>query len=105
MAESEQPSGAPANPAADAPADENLGFVSDVPIRISVEVGSARLLVRDVLQLTEGSVVELDRSADAPADLYVNGRLIGRGDITVVDDRVAIKIVDLSAKDERPPSS
>lgn len=105
MADSEQPSETPVNPTADAAADESLGFVSDVPIRISVEVGSARLLVRDVLQLSEGSVVELDRPADAPADLYVNGRLIGRGDITVVDDRVAIKIVDLSAKDERPPSS
>ena len=87
------------------PADETLGFVSDVPVRVSVEVGSARLLVRDVLQLGEGSVVELDRPADAPADLYVNGRLIGRGDITVVDDRVAIKIVDLSVKDESPPAS
>ena len=86
-------------------AEGSLKFVSDVPVRVSVEVGSARLLVREVLQLGEGSVVELDRPADAPADLYVNGRLIGRGDITVVDDRVAIKIVDLSGKDEPPPAT
>ena len=73
----------------------DMEFVSDVPLRISVEVGSARMLVRDVLRLGEGSVVELDHMAEEPADLYVNGRLIARGEITVVDDRLAVRVVEL----------
>ena len=74
-----------------------LELVSDVPLRISVEVGSARLLVRDVLKLGPGSIVELDRMADEPAELYINGRLVGRGEITVVDERIAVRVVELVA--------
>jgi flagellar motor switch protein FliN/FliY len=78
-----------------------LGFVSDVPVRITVEIGRAKLLVREVLQLHPGSVVELDRMTGEPADVLVNGRLVARGEITVVEDRLAVKVVEVMSSDAR----
>ena len=69
----------------------------DVPLRLSVEVGSTRMPVRDVLALSKGSIVELDRSSGEPADIYVNDRLIARGEIAHEDDRVAIRVTELIA--------
>ena len=70
-------------------------FVIDVPLQISVEVGKASLLVREVLQLNVGSVVELDRGAGDPADVFVNGKLIARGEVSVVDGKLAVKISEV----------
>lgn len=82
-------------PAADGPPD--LGLIMEVPLRLSVEVGSASMPVRDVLALSKGSIVELDRGSGEPADIYVNDRLIARGEISSEDDRVAIRITELIA--------
>ncbi|MBY0398746.1 flagellar motor switch protein FliN [Myxococcota bacterium] len=73
----------------------DLGLVLEVPLRLTVEIGSANLLVRDVLALTKGSVVELDRMSGEPADVYANDRLIARGEVSVADQRVAIRITEL----------
>ncbi len=73
----------------------SLDLVMDVAVRVTVEVGSARLRVRDVLQFAKGSVIELDRAAGEPADLLVNGRLLARGEVTVVDDRLAVRVVEV----------
>ena len=75
----------------------DLGLIMEVPLRLSVELGSVNLPVREVLALTKGSVVELDRMNGDPADVYVNDRLIARGEVTVHDDRVAIRITELLA--------
>lgn len=75
----------------------DLGLIMEVPLRLSVELGSTSLPVRNVLALTKGSVVELDRMNGDPADVYVNDRLIARGEVTVQDDRVAIRITELLA--------
>ncbi len=72
-----------------------LDFVLDVPLRLTVEIGAARMLVGDVLQLDKGSVVELDRAAGDPADVRVNGRVIARGEITVVEDRIAVRLIEI----------
>lgn len=72
-----------------------LDVVMDVPLRLSVEIGNAQLLVREILQLTKGSVVELDRMNGEPADIYVNRRLIARGEVTVVDEKLAVKVVEV----------
>ncbi len=77
-----------------------LDFVMDVPLRVTVEIGTAQMLVGEVLQLGRGSVVELDRMAGEPADVLVNGRAVARGEITLVDDRLAVRILDV----EEPPS-
>ena len=85
-----------ASPASSAVAND-LGLILEVPLRLSVELGSANLPVRDVLALTKGSVVELDRMNGEPADVYVNDRLIARGELAVQDDRVAVRITELLA--------
>lgn len=84
-----------ASPAGSVAAD--LGLILEVPLRLSVELGSASLPVRDVLALSKGSIVELDRMSGEPADIYVNDRLIARGELAVQDDRVAVRITELLA--------
>lgn len=73
----------------------NLEILLDVPVKLSVELGSCSMSMRDVLQLTTGSVVQLDKSADAPVDLYVNAKLVARAEVVVVEDRFGIKIVEI----------
>ncbi len=80
----------------------SLDLVIDVPLRVTVEVGSASMLVREVLQFSKGSVIELDRAAGEPADVLVNGRLLARGEVTVEDDRLAVRIVEMLVE---PPGS
>ncbi len=82
---------------AEGDAGAGLDVVMDVPLRLSVEIGSTQLLVREILQLAKGSVVELDRMNGEPADVFVNERLVARGEVTVVDDKLAVKIVEVVA--------
>ncbi len=72
-----------------------LDFVLEVPLRVTVQIGGAQMLVRDVLQLNKGSVVELDRMSGEPADILVNDRLVARGEVTVIDDRMAVRVVEV----------
>ena len=76
-----------------------LDLVMDVPLRVTVEIGGARMLVRDVLQLGKGSIVELDRMTGEPADVLVNERLVARGEVTVIDDRLAVRVVEVIGGD------
>ncbi len=80
----------------------SLNLVIDVPLRVTVEVGSTRMLVREVIQLGKGAVIDLDRAAGEPADVLVNGRLLARGEVTVEDDRLAVRIVEMLVE---PPGS
>ncbi|MEB2344451.1 MAG: flagellar motor switch protein FliN [Deltaproteobacteria bacterium] len=76
-------------------APASLDFVADVPLQLTVEVGRARLLVREVLELEKGSIVELDRASGEPADVLVNGRLVARGELSMVDDRLAVTLTEV----------
>lgn len=67
----------------------------DVPVSLSVELGACAMSLRDVLQLTVGSVVQLDKIADAPVDLYVNKKLVARGEVVVVEEKFGIKISEV----------
>ena len=73
----------------------NLDILMDVPVQVTVELGSCHLPMRDVLQLNTGSVVQLDKVADAPVELFVNRMLVGRGEVVVVENRFGIKITEL----------
>jgi len=73
----------------------NLNLVLDVPVSLSVELGCSQLPMRDVLQLNVGSVVQLDKAADAPVELSINGKLIARGEVVVIEDRFAVKITEI----------
>jgi flagellar motor switch protein FliN/FliY len=76
-----------------------LDLVIDVPVRLTVEIGSTQMLVREVLQLGKGSVVELDRNSGDPADILVNNRLVARGEVTTIEDRLAIRVVEVVGGD------
>lgn len=73
----------------------NLNLVLDVPMSLTIELGSCQLPMREVLQLNIGSVVQLDKPADAPVELSVNGKLIARGEVVVVEDRFGVKITEV----------
>lgn len=73
-------------------APANLEVLLDVPVKVTVELGACQMPMRDVLQLNSGSVVQLDKIADAPVDLYVNQKKIALGEVVVVEDRLGIKI-------------
>jgi len=79
-------------PAAGSP---NLDIVLDVPVNLTVELGSCLMPMRDVLQLNVGSVVQLDKIADEPVQLSVNRKLVARGEVVVVENRFGIKITEL----------
>jgi flagellar motor switch protein FliN/FliY len=76
-------------------------LLADIPVRLSVEVGSTSLKLAEVLDLAEGSVVELDRQADEPLDIMVNGTLIARGEVVTVNGRYGIRIVDVANTETR----
>ena len=73
----------------------NLNLVLDVPVSLTIELGGCQLPMREVLQLSVGSVVQLDKPSDAPVDLSVNGKLIARGEVVVVEDRYGVKITEV----------
>lgn len=79
----------------------NLDVILDVPVTVSLEVGRARMPIRNLLQLNQGSVVELEREAGDPFDVYVNGTLIAHGEVVVVNERFGIRLTDVISPAER----
>src|SRR5471032_2104873 len=79
----------------------NLDVVLDIPVTLSMEVGRSRISIRNLLQLNQGSVVELERAAGEPLDVYVNGTLIAHGEVVVVNDKFGIRLTDVISPAER----
>jgi flagellar motor switch protein FliN/FliY len=77
------------------PVPNNLGMLLDVNMQLTVELGRAKMSVKQVLDLQQGAVLELDRIAGDAVDIYVNDHLIGRGDVVVVDDKFGVRITEL----------
>jgi flagellar motor switch protein FliN/FliY len=78
-----------------------LDFIMDIPLHVTVELGRTKLLVKDVLQLNQGAVVELSKLAGEPLDVFVNSKLIARGEAVVVNEKFAIRLVDIVSPNER----
>jgi flagellar motor switch protein FliN/FliY len=78
-----------------------LDTILDIPVTISMEVGRAKISIRNLLQLNQGSVVELDRIAGEPLDVLVNGTLIAHGEVVVVNDKFGIRLTDVISQIER----
>ena len=74
---------------------ENLQLLMDVPLQISVEIGSTKKKIKDILEFSQGTIIELERQAGAPVDVMVNGNLIARGDVVVIDDNFAVRITEI----------
>jgi flagellar motor switch protein FliN len=89
------------NIAADATGSRNFRVLADIPVRMSVEVGSTQLRLAEVMDLGEGSVVELDRQADELLDVMVNGTLVARGEVVTVNGRYGIRVVEIASAETR----
>lgn len=78
-----------------------LNFLYDIPLQISVEVGRSKILLRDLLKMGEGYVIELDKLAGEPLDLYVNSKLIAKGEAVMVGDKFGIRLTDVVSTADR----
>ncbi|TQV75352.1 flagellar motor switch protein FliN [Aliikangiella marina] len=81
--------------------NEKLDVILDIPVTLSMEVGRTQIPIRNLLQLTQGSVVELDRMAGEPLDVMVNGTLIAHGEVVVVNEKYGIRLTDVMSPAER----
>jgi flagellar motor switch protein FliN len=79
----------------------NLDFILDIPLTLTVELGRCRMLINELLQLGQGSVVELQKIAGEPMDIYVNNRLIARGEVVVINEKFGVRLTDISSPAER----
>lgn len=83
------------------PEDIKLDVILDVPVTVSMEIGRTQVNIRNLLQLNQGSVIELDRFAGEPMDVLVNGTLIAHGEVVVVNDKFGIRLTDVISPTER----
>jgi len=81
--------------------DVNLDMILDVPVTLSLEIGRTKMPIRTLLQLNQGSVIELERGAGEPLDVYVNGTLIAHGEVVVINDRFGMRLTDVVSPSER----
>ena len=81
--------------------DMNLDMVLELPVTISMEIGRTKISIRNLLQLSQGSVIELDRLAGEAMDVLVNDTLIAHGEVVVVNDKFGIRLTDVISADER----
>lgn len=79
----------------------NIDMVLDIPVTLSMELGRTRMSINELLQLNSGSVVELQRMADEPMDVLVNGTLVAHGEAVVIDDKFGIRLTDVVSPQER----
>jgi len=81
--------------------DEGFLRVRDIPLDIVVELGRTRLLIKDVLDLSTGAIIELDKIAGEPVDLFANGLLVARGEVIVIDDNFGVRLTEIITAEER----
>lgn len=86
---------------AHAPAVQSLDFILDIPLKVTVELGRAKMAIREILQLAQGSVVELSKFAGEPLEVLVNDKLIARGEVVVVNEKFGIRLTDIISPVER----
>jgi flagellar motor switch protein FliN/FliY len=79
----------------------NLDFILDIPLEVTVELGRAKILISDLLQLGQGSVIELTKMANEPLEIYVNQKLIARGEVVVANEKFGIRMTDIISPAER----
>jgi flagellar motor switch protein FliN/FliY len=80
---------------------QSLDFILDIPLRVTVELGRSKMAIRDVLQLAQGSVIELSKFAGEPLEVLVNDKLVARGEVVVVNEKFGIRLTDIISPVER----
>ena len=88
-------------PAAGTAGHRDMDFLLDIPLEITVELGRTRMLIKDLLQLGQGSVVELQKIAGEPMEVLVNNKLVARGEVVVVNEKFGIRLTDIISPTER----
>jgi len=91
----------PLNGGGAAPAPKNLDFILDIPMQVTVQVGSTKMVIRELLQLGQGSVIELEKLAGEPMEVLVNNKLVARGEVVVVNEKFGIRLTDVISAAER----
>ncbi|MDR1035930.1 MAG: flagellar motor switch protein FliN [Deltaproteobacteria bacterium] len=81
-----------------------LDFILDIPLEISVELGRTKMIINDLLQLGQGSVIELSKLAGEPLEIYVNDKLVARGEVVVVNEKFGVRVTDIVSPMERVKS-
>jgi flagellar motor switch protein FliN/FliY len=80
---------------------QDLDFILDIPLELSVELGRSRMLVNDLLQLGQGSIIELNKLAGEPLEIYINTKLVARGEVVVVNEKFGVRLTDIITPMER----
>lgn len=81
--------------------DPNLGLLMDIPLQITVELGRTKKIIRDILELAQGSIIELDKLAGEPVDIFANNKLIAKGEVVVIDENFGVRVTDIISQFER----
>ena len=84
--------------------ERDLDFILDIPLELSVELGKTRMLINDLLQLGQGSIVELNKLAGEPLEVYINRKLIARGEVVVVNEKFGVRLTDIITPMDRVKS-
>lgn len=84
--------------------ERELSFILDIPLELSVELGKTRMIVNDLLQLSQGSIVELNKLAGEPLEVYINRKLIARGEVVVVNEKFGVRLTDIITPMDRVKS-
>jgi len=80
---------------------QNLDFILDIPLKVTVELGRTSILIKELLQLGQGSVLELDKLAGEPLEILVNGKLVAKGEVVVINEKFGIRLTDIISQTER----
>ena len=80
---------------------QNLDFILDIPLKVTVELGRTQVVIKDLLQLGQGSVLELDKLAGEPLEILVNGKLVAKGEVVVVNEKFGIRLTDIISPVDR----
>lgn len=83
------------------PESRTVDFIKDVPLAVTIEVGRARMTIQDLLQLGQGSVVELEKLAGEPLDVFINGKRVAIGEAVIVNEKFGVRIKDIIPPDQR----
>jgi flagellar motor switch protein FliN/FliY len=84
--------------------ERELDFILDIPLELSVELGKTKMIVNDLLQLGQGSIIELNKLAGEPLDVYINRKLIARGEVVVVNEKFGVRLTDVITPIDRVKS-
>lgn len=88
-------------PGAHGGATNGVEFILDIPLQLAVRIGTTKMLIRDLLQLGQGSIIELDKLAGEPMEVLVNGKLVARGEAVVVNEKLGVRLTDVISPMER----